>query len=1093
MRVQNDGADASSYIVKAVEDAVARWNVAYKEGNNLITDAILSANGFQTQVLAPGAAQTITVEMTALESELGPPAAKHTIVQVFSDAASTVVLDAVEAIAVPPMFVNSTGDRPDNNPGDALCDTGNTVNRSGTDEPECTLQAAIQETNALPGRNNINFDIPGAGVPTIQPSLGGLPTISEPLTIDATTQPGVGKVELDGSGAGPLADGLEITGGSSIVRGLIINRFTGSGIVLRDGGGNRIEMNIIGTNLANASGLGNSNHGVAIINSDGNLIGGPPTQCTSPCNVLAFNGGDGVFVDETSQDNAILTNQYIGNTGLPIDLAPDGPNPNDEFDLDTGANDRLNFPVVLRVREGSTEVEAVLDRFAQTALFPKALVQVFSEELLNAAFALIGETQVNTSDTGATSIRLTIPGDFHSNVSLTTTAIRSDGSFGGTSEFSVPQPEIPRVLVEFNFDPQSNAQLKELNTGRTFVNAVVKIDEPREVPVTVRLTVRDGAATFADGDFSPREPGFVTIPAGQTETATTAVVVLSDIKVESDEDFLIELEGLGSLIVGPNGEDLDRRQFQFTIKNDDQPCAFNLADVPGGEDGLTNQIEFRVKGAQPFVPIGNILAAEIEVVVNDVVVRTLSQSDCTSFRLTGTRDSDRLIVHAKKDIGGLTFVPMPADLFFDAGAQSPGLGDQLITAGEGSFPRTSVIHFGASNPATNGHDGEEVFRDAVAEKSIHFTGLNPLEIRSEEIGEIELTLPEGADDAVLAPIGDPADGVLQIGERPSTPRTFEVTSFPTPTGSITVNADDGDDRLEVVPLAVPLTFDGGPGVNHLRVNTSGAATTIVGNTVQVEGFAPITFRNFAVVDTDAQGAEPTRVTDVRLVTNRRQRVTAVVVSFDGELDRATAEDVNNYTIALPGRRGNFVTRRNGTARLRGASYDSDAHTVRLDLRRPLPPNRRFRLTVHDAVLDRQGVALDGDADGLPGGNHIADGGVWHDRVRYTDRDGDIVIVSLTPNGALADLDRFADLVDASLMEFVWDADGEARSLRLVGPKLASHVLRGRVIPTGDDGRTTIGQFADLDGVANRLPRCGAAQETHCFQSPASMRGDLPLV
>jgi len=45
--------------------------------------------------------------------------------------------------------VNATADSPDNNAGDGLCETAI--------PGECTLRAAIEEANATPGENTINF------------------------------------------------------------------------------------------------------------------------------------------------------------------------------------------------------------------------------------------------------------------------------------------------------------------------------------------------------------------------------------------------------------------------------------------------------------------------------------------------------------------------------------------------------------------------------------------------------------------------------------------------------------------------------------------------------------------------------------------------------------------------------------------------------------------------------------------------------------------------------------------------------------------------------------------------------------------------
>src|SRR5258708_1101639 len=91
-----------------------------------------------------------------------------------------------------------------------------------------SLRQAILDANAHAGADMIVFTIPGAGVNTIAPA-SALPTITDPVTIDGTTQPGFAGspiIELSGAIAGP-ANGLNITAGSSTVLGLVINRFKG--------------------------------------------------------------------------------------------------------------------------------------------------------------------------------------------------------------------------------------------------------------------------------------------------------------------------------------------------------------------------------------------------------------------------------------------------------------------------------------------------------------------------------------------------------------------------------------------------------------------------------------------------------------------------------------------------------------------------------------------------------------------------------------------------------------------------------------------------------------------------------------------------
>src|SRR6516165_1149231 len=54
-----------------------------------------------------------------------------------------------------------------------------------------SLRQAIIGSDAAKGPNAINFNIPGGGLHTIN-LLSALPTITQPVTIDGTTEPGSG-------------------------------------------------------------------------------------------------------------------------------------------------------------------------------------------------------------------------------------------------------------------------------------------------------------------------------------------------------------------------------------------------------------------------------------------------------------------------------------------------------------------------------------------------------------------------------------------------------------------------------------------------------------------------------------------------------------------------------------------------------------------------------------------------------------------------------------------------------------------------------------------------------------------------------------
>ncbi|MET0647259.1 MAG: Calx-beta domain-containing protein, partial [Pyrinomonadaceae bacterium] len=177
-----------------------------------------------------------------------------------------------------------------------------------------SLRQAILDANIVPGHDRITFNIPGSGFRTIRLNTS-LPTISDPVTIDGTTQPGFAGspvVELSGANifsSSPFVNagsGLLITAGDSVVRGLVINRFSGSGIFIQTGGGNRIEGNIIGLDPDSIVRQANTGNGITISGSSSNIIGG-----TSPAqrNLITGNGGNGISV--SGFGNQIKGN-YIG-------------------------------------------------------------------------------------------------------------------------------------------------------------------------------------------------------------------------------------------------------------------------------------------------------------------------------------------------------------------------------------------------------------------------------------------------------------------------------------------------------------------------------------------------------------------------------------------------------------------------------------------------------------------------------------------------------------------------------------------------------------------------------------------------------------
>ena len=146
---------------------------------------------------------------------------------------------------------------------------------STNDSGAGTLRQAILGVNSNAGPHTINFSIAGAAPYSIALATA-LPGIANSVTIDATTQPGfLGQPIVELNGRNLVAPGLRLSGGNSTVRGLVINRFLGDGILLDTKGSNVIAGNFIGTDLAGAINLNNGGNGISMTTgADFTLVGG---------------------------------------------------------------------------------------------------------------------------------------------------------------------------------------------------------------------------------------------------------------------------------------------------------------------------------------------------------------------------------------------------------------------------------------------------------------------------------------------------------------------------------------------------------------------------------------------------------------------------------------------------------------------------------------------------------------------------------------------------------------------------------------------------------------------------------------------------
>jgi hypothetical protein len=208
-----------------------------------------------------------------------------------------------------------------------------------------SLRQAILDANFTDGASVVNFNISGSGVKTIKPT-SALPIITEQVTIDGYTQPGASpntkalgndaslKVQLDGTNAPHGTNGLKIMASNSVIKGLVINRFSFTGIFVSGSTfGTRIEGNFIGTDPTGTIDQGNGLGGVDI---EGDGVSQAVVGGTTPAarNLISGNAGEGVFMSGSFfgapadsmrvQGNYIGTDRSgtkdLGNDGIGLDI-----------------------------------------------------------------------------------------------------------------------------------------------------------------------------------------------------------------------------------------------------------------------------------------------------------------------------------------------------------------------------------------------------------------------------------------------------------------------------------------------------------------------------------------------------------------------------------------------------------------------------------------------------------------------------------------------------------------------------------------------------------------------------------------------------
>ena len=346
---------------------------------------------------------------------------------------------------------------------------------SGNARRGIAIRGLTTHANVVAG-NKIGTDITGTLV------------LGNQLGIDISQDAWLNQIGTDGDGNSDSAESNIISGNS------------GPGIFIR-GSHNQIAGNYIGTDISGTVDLGNGTYGISIQDtSDQNKIGGSVQKA----NWIAFNTKDGILINGIDADrNTISFNSIYSNDESGIDLIENGEglwfSPNDPGDIDNGANDVMNFPVLNSASSLSpmlTITGDILDGLPNTTFD----IQFFANDVCDSPSGYgegktyIGSTTQVTDGSGNVSFLSSMASGVSAGQFITATATANENTsefsacveVADASTYSLPLKEDPceqfemeeMKLVTFGVDPEQ--MVFNLYVKNPFEYPGQSPDEPEE-------------------------------------------------------------------------------------------------------------------------------------------------------------------------------------------------------------------------------------------------------------------------------------------------------------------------------------------------------------------------------------------------------------------------------------------------------------------------------------------------------------------------------------------------------------------------------------------------------------------------------------
>jgi hypothetical protein len=203
------------------------------------------------------------------------------------------------------------------------------------------------------------------------------------------------------------------------------------------------------------------------------------------------------------------------------------------------------------------------------------------------------------------------------------------------------------------------------------------------------------------------------------------------------------------------------------------------------------------------------------------------------------------------------------------------------------------------------------------------------------------------------------------------------------------------------------------------------------------------------LDFGNDGTAPT-VAAFRLIyaDSRMKNYSGIRMDFSEPMHATAAQALSNYALQS-GKKLKVVD-------LLRADLSADGLSVTLALASPAKVGYH-RLTVQDALTDRPGIPLDGDKNGVPGGDYTVDFGR---DLTILEPDGDAGSLAISA-GIMTLHDNTLQLLDTG--------PGDTLSGKVKAPS------------TGSDRIVRLNAINGLNGAVNKLPHCSADKPDLCFE------------